>query len=62
MNLRTLLIESGALRHLIAVGGLVLWVLVCAAIYAFLERLVPGVLLTNQRRPEELSDAAPPTL
>ncbi len=61
MNLRTLLIESGALRHLIAVGGLVLWVLVCAAIYAFLERLVPGVLLTNQR-PEELSDAAPPTL
>jgi hypothetical protein len=61
MNLRTLLIESGALRHLIAVGGLVLWVLVCAAIYAFLERLVPGVLLTTQRR-EELSDAAPPTL
>lgn len=57
MNLRALLIDSGALRHLIAVGGLVLWVFVSAAIYAFLERLFPGVLLTNQR-PAEVSDTA----
>ncbi len=61
MNLRSLLIESGALRHLIAVGGLVLWVFVCAAIYALLERLLPGLLLTNQRA-TELSDTESPAL
>ena len=59
MNLRAILVDSGALRHLIAIGGLSLWVLVCAAIYAGLERLFPGFLLGNARH-DDLSGAAPP--
>lgn len=59
MNLRAILIDSGALRHLIAIGGLSLWVLVCAAIYAGLERLFPGFFLGNARQ-DDLSGAAPP--
>jgi hypothetical protein len=59
MNLRAILIDSGALRHLIAVGGLLLWVLVCAAVYAGLERLFPALLLGNARR-ADLSGAPPP--
>jgi hypothetical protein len=45
MSLRAVLIESGALRHVIAGGGLLLWVLVCAAICAGFERLFPGLML-----------------
>jgi hypothetical protein len=47
MSLRALLMESAAARHVIAGGSLVLWVLLCAVIYAGLERLLPSLLLGN---------------
>jgi hypothetical protein len=51
MSLRALLIDSGAAKHFIAIGALVLWVLFCAAAYAGLERLFPRLLLANRASP-----------